>query len=71
MNKRLMAALVAYVILGVIASFILSGKVLYAIWILFAYFAVRALIAAKAGWEIPKRDEDPEEGSSLNQNDRP
>jgi membrane protein implicated in regulation of membrane protease activity len=69
MNKRLIAALVAYLILGVIASFVLSGKILYAIWILFGYFATRAVIAAKAGWEIPKRDEDPEADSSLNQND--
>jgi hypothetical protein len=50
MNKRLAAALSAYVILGAIAVSLLSGNVLYAVLILFAGLAARTVIAAKAGW---------------------
>ncbi len=49
-NKRLVSALVAYALLSGIAAIVLHGKVLYAILILFGYFALRAVIAVKAGW---------------------
>jgi hypothetical protein len=49
MNKRLAGALAAYAILAVIAAVVLHGKMLYAVLILFAYFAIRTLIAVKAG----------------------
>jgi hypothetical protein len=50
MNKRLAAALAAYAILALIAVILLNGKMLYGVLIVFAYFAVRTLIAVKAGW---------------------
>jgi hypothetical protein len=50
MNKRLASALAAYAILAGVAAIVLHGKMLYAIWILFAYFAIRTVIAIKAGW---------------------
>ncbi|HWE53270.1 MAG TPA: hypothetical protein VG273_25990 [Bryobacteraceae bacterium] len=50
MNKRLVGAFSAYAVLGVVAFFVLKGTALYVILILFGYFAVRTLIAHKAGW---------------------
>ena len=45
MNKRLATALAAFAALGVVASFVLHGKPLLVVLILFAYFAVRSVIA--------------------------
>ena len=45
MNKRLATALAAYAALGVLAAFILQGKPLLVVLILFGYFAVRSVIA--------------------------
>jgi hypothetical protein len=50
MTKRLATALAAYAVLSVIAFFVLKGTALYVVLILFGYFAVRTLIAVKAGW---------------------
>lgn len=47
MNKRLASALAAYAILIAIAAWRLSGKMLYAVLIMFGYFIARTLIAAK------------------------
>lgn len=45
MNKRLATALAAFGVLGVVAAFVLHGKTLLVVLILFAYFAVRTVIA--------------------------
>ena len=45
MNKRLATALAAFAALGVVASFLLHGKPLLVVLILFAYFAFRTVIA--------------------------
>jgi hypothetical protein len=50
MNKRLVTALMAYAVLGVFAFFLLKGTPLYIVLILFGYFALRTVIAYKAGW---------------------
>lgn len=47
MSKRLATALAAFAALGVVASFVLHGKPLLVVLILFGYFAVRSLIAEK------------------------
>jgi hypothetical protein len=56
MNKRLVGAFTAYAVLAVIAFFVLKGTALYVVLILFAAFALRTLIAHKAGWQIPKSE---------------
>jgi hypothetical protein len=50
MNRRLIAAFCAYAALAIGAAFTLDGKLLYCVWIVLAYFAVRTYIAHKAGW---------------------
>jgi hypothetical protein len=50
MNKRLSAAMGAYAILIAIAVYVLHGKLLYAVLILFGGLIAKTLIAAKAGW---------------------
>ncbi len=50
MNKRLMAALAAYAVLIAIGVWLLHGKMLYALLIVFGGLIVKTLIAAKAGW---------------------
>lgn len=47
MSKRLATALAAFAALGVVAFFVLRGKPLLVVLILFGYFAVRSLIAEK------------------------
>jgi hypothetical protein len=54
MYKRLTAALVAYALLIGLAVYLLRGKLLYAVLLLFALLIVRTLIAAKAGWILRK-----------------
>ncbi len=50
MNKRLVSALLAYAVLAGIAWRVLSGKILYAVLILFGGLAAKAIIVTKAGW---------------------
>ncbi len=50
MNKRLVTALAAYAVLGIVAYFLVKGTALYVVLILFAYFALRTVIAYKARW---------------------
>ena len=50
MNRRLIWAFCLYAALAIAASFTLDGKLLYAVWLVLAYFAVRTYIAHKAGW---------------------
>lgn len=50
MNKRLAAAMGAYGVLIAIAVYLLHGKLLYAVLILFGGLIAKTLIAAKAGW---------------------
>ena len=50
MNKRLGAALCAYAVLIALAGYLLRGKLLYAVLILFGGLIAKTLIAAKAGW---------------------
>jgi hypothetical protein len=50
MNKRLAAAMGAYAVLIAIAVYLLHGKLLYAVLILFGGLIAKTLIAAKAGW---------------------
>jgi hypothetical protein len=50
MNSRFAAALAAYAILALLATFTLSGKPRTAIWILMAGLAVKTCIAYKARW---------------------
>lgn len=47
MDKRLAGAFLAYGLLAAIAFWVLRGKLLYAILILFAGLALKTLIAAK------------------------
>ena len=47
MNKRLAGSLVAFAVLAVVASYLLHGKVLAVVLILYGYFAVRTVIADK------------------------
>ena len=49
MNRRLIAALCSYAVIAA-AGFTLDGKMLYFVWIVLAYFAVRTYIAYRAGW---------------------
>jgi hypothetical protein len=58
MKKRLVTALAAYTILGVIAWFVLEGNFRFVVLILFGLFAVRSVIAVKGGLVI-SRDEPP------------
>jgi hypothetical protein len=50
MSKRLWWAFGAYGLLALMAGLTLDGKLLYAVWIVLAYFAMRTYIAHKAGW---------------------
>jgi hypothetical protein len=50
MQKRLIGALAAYGILIGLACFLLSGKILLAVVILFVGLTAKTLIAWKAGW---------------------
>jgi hypothetical protein len=50
MSRRLIWAFSAYTALAVGAFFTLDGKMLYAVWIVLGYFALRTYIAYKAGW---------------------
>jgi hypothetical protein len=52
MNKRLLSAMAAYAVLIALAFYLLHGKLLYAVLLLFALLIVRTLIAAKAGWTL-------------------
>jgi hypothetical protein len=54
MNKRLAGAMAAYAILIALAFYLLRGKLLYGVLLLFALLIVRTLIAAKAGWVLRK-----------------
>jgi len=67
MNKRLVTALGAYVVLGIIAAFVLKGNALYAVLILFGYFAVRSMIAVKAGWQYRNESPPPDSESEVDQ----
>ena len=49
-NRRLLWAFCAYTVLAVMAGFTLDGKLLYAVWIVLGYFALRTYIAHRAGW---------------------
>jgi len=49
-NKRLAAAMVAYAVLIAIGVYLLHGKLLYAVLILFGGLIAKTLIASKAGW---------------------
>jgi hypothetical protein len=50
MKKRLMWAMLAYGVLATMAGFTLDGKLLYGVWLILGYFAVRTYIAYRAGW---------------------
>jgi hypothetical protein len=50
MNKRFLAAMATYAVIALLATFTLDGKLRITIWIVMAFFAVKTLIAHKAGW---------------------
>jgi hypothetical protein len=50
MNKRLVGALGAYAVLIAVAAYLLHGKLLYAVLILFGGLIAKTLIAVRAGW---------------------
>jgi hypothetical protein len=50
MSKRLASALGAYTVLIAIAVYLLHGKLLYAVLILFGALIAKTLISVKAGW---------------------
>lgn len=50
MNKRLAAAMGAYAVLMALAVYLLHGKLLYAVLILFGGLIAKTLIAIKASW---------------------
>jgi hypothetical protein len=50
MNQRLVAALVAFGVLFVLAFVLLQGRILLVVVILLAGLAAKTLIAHKAGW---------------------
>ena len=60
MKNRILSALVAYGILIALASYLLRGKVLAAVLILFAGLIAKTLIAIKAGWRAPGDSQIPE-----------
>jgi hypothetical protein len=67
MNKRLAAAMGAYAVLIAIAVYLLRGKLLYAVLILFGGLVAKTLIAAKAGWLFHSGTSLPESDSETNQ----
>jgi len=71
MKKRLITALAAYAVLGVIASFLLHGAPLYVVLILFAMFALRAVIAVKGGFVLSQNEAPiPDERTEVEQDSR-
>ena len=50
MNKRFLAAMGAYIVLGLLAAFTLDGLVRSAVWIFLGGLAVKTYIAHRAGW---------------------
>ena len=50
MNKRLISAMSAYVVIAALAAFTLDGVLRAAVWILMAGLAAKTWIAYKAGW---------------------
>jgi hypothetical protein len=69
MNKRLMAALAAYAVLIGTGVWLLHGKMLYALLILFGGLVVKTLVAAKAGWTFHSETQRPEWDSEVNHPD--
>jgi hypothetical protein len=53
MRKRLTGALIAYGVLIAISCFLLRGKVLAAVLILFGALIAKTLIALKTGSHVP------------------
>jgi hypothetical protein len=49
MNKRLLAAMATYLVIAILAAFTLDGKLRAAVWIAMGFFALKTLIAYKAG----------------------
>jgi hypothetical protein len=47
---KLLAAMAAYLVLGLMAAFTLDGVMRLAVWIFLAGLGVKTLIAWKAGW---------------------
>jgi uncharacterized membrane protein YeiB len=76
MHKRLIAALTAYAILGVIAWFVLEGNFRYAVLILFGLFAMRSVVAIKGDLVLSRNElsqnetQASESGSEPGQPDR-
>ena len=50
MTTRLIWALSAYAVLGLLATFTLDGVIRSAVWILLLGLTAKTLIAYKAGW---------------------
>ena len=50
MKKRLAWAMAAYLVIATLAAFTLDGKLLYGVWLILGYFALRTYIAYRAGW---------------------
>jgi hypothetical protein len=51
MNKRLMAAMSTYAVLGILAALTLDGGIMRNfVWILLAGLALKTYIAYRAGW---------------------
>jgi len=69
MNKRLFAALAAYAVLIALGVWLLHGKMLYALLIVFGALIVKTLVAAKAGWTFHSETERPDWDSDVNRSD--
>jgi hypothetical protein len=50
MKNRLLAAMGAYAVFALLATFTLDGLIRTAVWIFLAGLALKTLIAYKAGW---------------------
>jgi len=61
MKNRLLAAMAAYAVIAILATFTLDGGLRVVIWILMAFFALKSYIAHRAGWVEPPANRDGEE----------
>jgi hypothetical protein len=50
MNRRVLWAFGAYLLLALLATLTLDGKLRLAVWLVLGYFAVRTYIAHRARW---------------------
>jgi len=50
MKKRFLMAMATYAVITLLATFTLDGKLRMVVWIAMGFFALKTVIAYKAGW---------------------